>query len=304
MDKERAKFILSCYRPDGADALDPDFADALTFAAANRETGDWLAGERAWDAEFARLFALLPVPVSLRTEILAGSVTTASEPSYEKNDVVMAAAMASIAPPTDLRERVLTAMESSAKPIVWPFISWRNAGIPLAAAAGIALAFVFTHGPREEVPMVSSGSLGHSVAYAAKVPIPALEAGFVKTYHRPGFQLDSQQSDGMTLIADLKARGLPCPCCLPKGLADAKALGSREMVIDGKHGSLICFQLQDGGIVHLLVFKREDISCRIPSHARPKIIQNGTWATAKWATDERVFVLMSETGIGQIEALF
>ena len=32
MDKEEARFILRCFRPDGADAGNPDFAEAVTAA--------------------------------------------------------------------------------------------------------------------------------------------------------------------------------------------------------------------------------------------------------------------------------
>ena len=53
MDKEQAKFILQSFRPDGADASDADFAEALEFAARDRELGEWLASERAADAQFA-----------------------------------------------------------------------------------------------------------------------------------------------------------------------------------------------------------------------------------------------------------
>jgi len=53
MDKEEARFILRCFRPDGADAENPDFAEALAWAAKDRELGEWLARERARDADFA-----------------------------------------------------------------------------------------------------------------------------------------------------------------------------------------------------------------------------------------------------------
>ncbi len=53
MDKEEARFILRCFRPDGADAENPDFAQALGWAAKDRELGEWLARERACDAGFA-----------------------------------------------------------------------------------------------------------------------------------------------------------------------------------------------------------------------------------------------------------
>ena len=70
MDKEQAKFILQSFRPDGADAQDPDFADALAVAAEDRELGEWLAEERAQDASFAAALASVEIPEALRENIL------------------------------------------------------------------------------------------------------------------------------------------------------------------------------------------------------------------------------------------
>ncbi len=39
MDKERAKFVLQSFRPDGADVDDIDFAEALVLATKDRELG-------------------------------------------------------------------------------------------------------------------------------------------------------------------------------------------------------------------------------------------------------------------------
>ena len=61
MDKEQARFILQSFRPDGADAKDPDFAEALAVAAEDRELGDWLAAERALPASISRISQLKPV---------------------------------------------------------------------------------------------------------------------------------------------------------------------------------------------------------------------------------------------------
>ena len=73
MDRDQAKFILSSFRPDGADADSEDFTEALRLAAADREVGEWLARERALDAEFAGALSKLSLPDDLRDEIL-GSV--------------------------------------------------------------------------------------------------------------------------------------------------------------------------------------------------------------------------------------
>ena len=71
MDKEQARFILQSFRPDGADAKDPDFAEALAVAAEDRELGDWLSAERAQDATFAAALGDLSIPEELRDSILS-----------------------------------------------------------------------------------------------------------------------------------------------------------------------------------------------------------------------------------------
>ena len=71
MDKEQAKFILQSFRPDGADAQDVDFTEALHLATEDRELGEWLAQERAQDAEFAVALNDLAIPEKLRDEISA-----------------------------------------------------------------------------------------------------------------------------------------------------------------------------------------------------------------------------------------
>ena len=71
MDKEQAQFILQSFRPDGADASDPSFAEALQLAAADRELGEWLADERSADAAFAAALCEVEIPEELRQHILA-----------------------------------------------------------------------------------------------------------------------------------------------------------------------------------------------------------------------------------------
>ena len=70
MDKEQARFILRSFRPDGADVDDKDFAEALALATENRELGEWLADERAFDAAFAKALSSVELPETLRQDIL------------------------------------------------------------------------------------------------------------------------------------------------------------------------------------------------------------------------------------------
>jgi anti-sigma factor RsiW len=73
MSNDEAKFILRAYRPDGRDAADPLFADALRQAQLDPALGAWFERERARDAVLAAKLAEVPPPAGLRDAILAGA---------------------------------------------------------------------------------------------------------------------------------------------------------------------------------------------------------------------------------------
>lgn len=73
MNRAESQFILTAYRPNGADALDPEFADALRRAEADPELGEWFAQEQAMDRFVADKLRETPLPASLRDRILAGA---------------------------------------------------------------------------------------------------------------------------------------------------------------------------------------------------------------------------------------
>jgi hypothetical protein len=70
MDKAQAKLILSCARPHGADDADPAVREALDFVQSDPEMKAWLASEQAMDQELIQKMKSVPVPVSLRQDIL------------------------------------------------------------------------------------------------------------------------------------------------------------------------------------------------------------------------------------------
>lgn len=297
MDKEQARFILRSFRPDGADAGDPDFADALQLAAENRELGEWLASERAFDAAFATALNTVDLPIQLREDIMACLATERGDfPQAEDgNDSILIGALASIKAPAALRDSVITAMERTVTenkaPV--PVSIFRRLAIPLAAAAGIALAFLAT---RPENPS--------AVAKNHVVPIDVVQAGFVRTFEAPDFDLEEKQDDQLMLIRHLKERELPCPECLPPGLKDLKGLGCRELVIDGIHGSLVCFQTAEDGVVHVLIFRRQDVSGNFPPMNNPEIVKSGKWTTASWEDADKVYLMMSNTMPCRMSQLF
>jgi hypothetical protein len=78
MTTEEAKFRLSAYRPDGRDAADPFFSDALGQARSEPDLAAWFAREKAFDAGFAERLGGIAPPHGLRESILAG--VRASQP--------------------------------------------------------------------------------------------------------------------------------------------------------------------------------------------------------------------------------
>ncbi|MEY3894738.1 MAG: hypothetical protein RLZZ214_257 [Verrucomicrobiota bacterium] len=297
MDKEEARFILRSFRPDGADASDPDFAEALQLAVENRELGEWLASERAFDAAFASALDTVDLPEHLREDILACLATERGDfpQATDGNDAALIGAFASIQPPANLRESVLAAMDRTttkeSAPV--PISIFRRLAIPLAAAAGIALAFLMT---RSENPP--------AVVKNRAVPIDVVQAGFVQTFESPTFDLEEKRDDQQVLVQHLRERKLPCPGKLPPGLREVKGLGCRELVIDGKRGSLVCFEAGENGIVHMVIFRREDVSGDFPPVTQPVFAKAGNWTTAKWADGEKVFLIMSNSKQCQLAKLF
>lgn len=295
MDKEQARFVLRSFRPDGADVDDHDFTDALALATKNRELGEWLARERALDATFASALSSVALPETLRDDILGCLAGERGDfPQAEEGaDAAIVGALASIQPPPALRREILAAMDRTAGTVHVRKPFWKRLTLPLAAAAGIALAFLITR--KNDPP---------ALANAAPLPVNVVQTGFIHAYESPLFSLDTKRDDHQALIADLKSRSLPCPGCLPPGLVNVKGIGCRELVIDGKHGSLICFDEREAGVVHLVIFRREDVSGTLPTLDRPALDQEGRWAAARWEDPDNVFILIGNTEVSKLAALF
>ncbi len=72
MHRQEAKFLLSAYRPNGADALDPDLAEARRFAQRDPELARWFAAQLKFDAAIAQRLGELFPTAEMRAEIYAG----------------------------------------------------------------------------------------------------------------------------------------------------------------------------------------------------------------------------------------
>lgn len=302
MDKEQAKFLLQSFRPDGADANDADFAEALGLVMADRDLSAWFADERAFDAEFASALAAVELPENLRHEILGCLAGQRGDfPQAEDSlDAALIGALASLRPPENLRREILTAMDRSVTVIPMPRKSpWRRFALPLAAAAGVVLAISLTRNPKP-----SNSSSPVAATLNQRVPVELVQAGFIRAYQSPLFSLDETRDQHAELVDHLKSRKLPCPGCLPPGLVGVESIGCRELAIESKRGSVICFDEPKNGIVHLVIFHREDVDGKLPARERPTFAQEGNWATASWEDERYVFILVSTSDVHRLASLF
>ncbi|HVU18210.1 MAG TPA: hypothetical protein VHD32_14905 [Candidatus Didemnitutus sp.] len=75
MSPEDAKLILQAYRPDGSDAADAAFAEALKLAKEDPALARWFEAQQAFDRAVATKIVSIAPPPGLRTAILAGART-------------------------------------------------------------------------------------------------------------------------------------------------------------------------------------------------------------------------------------
>lgn len=81
MDNERAKIILSAYRPNGADAQDPLLREALEQARLDPELSQWLADQQRFDLQMSTAVRSIRPPDSLKAQILAAAQANKKSPS-------------------------------------------------------------------------------------------------------------------------------------------------------------------------------------------------------------------------------
>lgn len=298
MDNEQARFVLRSFRPDGADTGDEDFAEALRLAVENRELGEWLAKERAFDAAFAEALASVGLPETLREDILACLAVERGDlpQAGDVTDAQWIGALATVQPPPALRDQILAAMDRTAnagslrpeEEKVAPIR--RGWTIPLAVAAAVALAFLVSR-PR------GGGNPG-------TVSMEEVRTEVEKTLADHGSWEEEGVAAGPALAGFLASRDLPALPGLPPGLREKKGFGCSELNIGGKRGALLCFHLGDGRPVHLVIFRREDVGGKLPAEGHPVLAQNGDWATARWSEGDKVMMMVSNTNVEKLSAIF
>jgi hypothetical protein len=69
MTRGEAKEILQAFRPNGKDAQDPFFSEALAMVAVDPVLADWFAAQQSFDSQMSRAVAQVPIPPSLEMRL-------------------------------------------------------------------------------------------------------------------------------------------------------------------------------------------------------------------------------------------
>ncbi|MDP3073191.1 MAG: hypothetical protein Q8N18_23055 [Opitutaceae bacterium] len=95
MNREEAQFILGACRPDGEDAQDPQYREALALAGRDPVLARWLAEERAFDRALSAKLRARAVPPDLAGQLLLARATVRRLPRWRQPVwLAMAAALA------------------------------------------------------------------------------------------------------------------------------------------------------------------------------------------------------------------
>jgi hypothetical protein len=299
MDKEQAKFILQSFRPDGADATEPSFADALQMAAEDRELGEWLADERAADAAFATALCEVKIPEELRQHILA--VMRGEKPADPEKDAAMddllRDALSEVQPPAGLRDQIIAAMEvqegkPSGKVTAMPVKKGRRLGWFKMAAVAAAVAL----GAFAAFQITTSNGYGTDDRIATHDI--QLQAGQILN---ASFELDVKNGDQQSINTWLVSHELPTASSIPASLQRMKNLGCKKIMLPGdKEASLVCFVEDTGGMVHLIVVKNDYVKDRdLPTLDQVKKkdcyrCPKTKWNVARWQDKENTFILLAK----------
>lgn len=92
MTNESAKFVLGAYRPNGADAKDPMFAEALEQAKRDPNLGAWFDEQLTFDQTLTERLRQIEPGEDLRSTILSGLRATPSRRRFLPISMLAAAA--------------------------------------------------------------------------------------------------------------------------------------------------------------------------------------------------------------------
>lgn len=307
MDKEHAKFILDSFRPDGADANNPEFSEALQLAAEDRELGSWLSQQRAHDSAFSEALYSAEIPDGLREEIMAaidqekGGIT---DEMPTEIDALFVGAMAHISPPEGLRSQILSAMEvehnaalqkDSPKKIVKFPSRWMNVA---AIAAILVLSAIF----------IFPGLLGSS---DGKIKLVQLQVGSGKIINA-SHEVDVSENTLSAVNTWFVSQQLPEALTVPEGLIKLDVKGGKKLVLDnGVEASMVFFKEKGKSGYFLMILDINALKAADKLLDMEQIELKNCWNcpvtrfnVTAWKDSDKAYMLLSKAESYQMAEMF
>jgi len=97
MNRDEAKNILLLYRPDSADAADPQFTEALSLVKQDAELADWFGRHCARQESLRATFRQIQAPAGLKEQIISEQAAREKIIVWRRNTGLMAVAAAVVA---------------------------------------------------------------------------------------------------------------------------------------------------------------------------------------------------------------
>lgn len=257
MNRDEARFLLSAVRTDRVDRNDPRVNEALRLVEEDPELRSWFEASGRFDQ-------------------------------------VVAARLAEVTPPPDLRDSILAGLQVSRRPW-WP----QRSLVLLAAAAVLGFAVFLTSqiGPGSgAAPHAHSGSRGGSFAEFEGDMLDALASLDA---------LDHHSADSGEILAFLRERGVEeVPTLsggdLLRGEGAGTFVGCKVLEWRGFRASLICLRRSGEGMpdLHLVTVPaeavidlgRDEIVAHLPdAEGSPR-----RWSTAMWRSGDLVHLVVAD----------
>lgn len=101
----------------------------------------------------------------------------------------------------------------------------------------------------------------------------------------------------------LVAKDCPCPNAVPKALAKLRTFGCKQLRVDDRQATLICFELQPGKEAHLVILDNTDL-CDCPEQGTPCFKSSKNWRYASWSHGGQAFLLATTADEVALKGLF
>ncbi len=237
--------------------------DAAKFVLSAYRAG----GQDAGDPEFREALKQAEIDPNLRDWLKQEGVL----------DTAMADGLRQVRPPGDLKAQILAGGRVT-RPERW---RW-PLRLALAAIVILAAAIVFTRldlGNPEKVTV--SDWQKEALDFLSNNP-----------------QLDLLSPKSAKLTAYLRAHNSPTLRDLPRTLNVLSTIGCKELERNGRRISIMCFNGEDGKMVHLVITKREGVlDLKVKE---PMIAEHNGWAMATWPEGNHSVMLVRR---GTVEEL-